>query len=93
MEPVRANLAEEARGRALVRAVAPEHVVSEAALVHSLDLATMAPSDQDFTAPFRLTVGAGACSGGRRLVWGAGGLALRRAGRAGQADQPNMCHH
>lgn len=59
MESVRSSLESDALKRAVVRGVAPQHLLSEPALVRCFDLATMAASDQDFTAPFKLTVGAG----------------------------------
>ena len=64
MPAVRDSLAGDALKRAVVRAVAPQHLLSEPAAVQRFDLATMTADDQDFTAPFRLTVGAGAL--GRR---------------------------
>lgn len=74
MPAVRDSLAGDALKHAVVRAVAPQHLLSEPALVRRFDLATMAASDQDFTAPFRLTVGAGALQQGgwRALEWVAG---------------------
>jgi len=65
MGAVRESLTDDALKRAIVRAVAPHHLISEPACLHTLDLATMKDEDQDFTAPFRLTVGAGE----RRAIW------------------------
>ena len=59
MEAVRGSLREDALKRAVVRAVAPQHLMSEPACLQRFDLATMRAADQDFTAPFKLTVGAG----------------------------------
>lgn len=60
MEAVRSSLKADALQRAVVRCVAPQHLLSEPACVHSLDLATMRAAEQDFTSPFTLTPGAGA---------------------------------
>ncbi|KAI3435512.1 hypothetical protein D9Q98_001578 [Chlorella vulgaris] len=59
MEAVRSSLKADALQRAVVRCVAPQHLLSEPACVHSLDLATMRAAEQDFTSPFTLTPGAG----------------------------------
>lgn len=59
MEAVRSSLASDALKRAIVGAVRPEHLLSEPACVQRFDLATMSAADQDFTVPFRITVGAG----------------------------------
>ncbi|PRW18336.1 putative arginine N-methyltransferase 3 [Chlorella sorokiniana] len=59
MEAVRESLRDEALRRAVVRAVRAQDLISEAQCVQRFDLATMSADDQDFTAPFRLTVGAG----------------------------------
>jgi protein arginine N-methyltransferase 3 len=43
----------------VVRGVSPSDLLTEAQEVASFDLATMAPSDQDFTAAFRLEAASG----------------------------------
>ena len=43
----------------VVAPVDPAHLVTSPQLLHTLDLATMAPADADFTGPFRLQPCAG----------------------------------
>ena len=54
MAPVLAHLAQQGVGKALVLPVAPCDVVTCAALLQTLDLATMAPADADFSATVEL---------------------------------------
>lgn len=58
--------------RGLVRAVPASEVVTEAVCVKTLDLATMAARDQDFTAEFRLEPRPGGARGGEGWRGGAG---------------------
>ncbi|KAL4458014.1 hypothetical protein ABPG75_012879 [Micractinium tetrahymenae] len=69
MGAVRDSLWDDALKRAVVRVVSPQHLLSEPLCLQSFDLATMKPSDQDFTAPFRLTVGAGPQRCGALVLW------------------------
>ncbi|KAL4432876.1 hypothetical protein ABPG77_008202 [Micractinium sp. CCAP 211/92] len=69
MEAVRDSLRGDALKRAVVRAVSPQHLLSEPLRLHTFDLAAMRPSDQDFTAPFRLTVGAGPQRCAALVLW------------------------
>ncbi|GIL52530.1 hypothetical protein Vafri_8372 [Volvox africanus] len=54
MRPVAEAIAEAGKGQAVVLEVRPEHILTETACVKELDLCTMRPEDQDFTAEFRL---------------------------------------
>lgn len=52
-----------------MRPVAAADILTEPALVRTLDLATMAAADQDFTASFRLAAGAGPVACHALVVW------------------------
>ncbi|KXZ55523.1 hypothetical protein GPECTOR_2g1072 [Gonium pectorale] len=54
MTPVAEAIAEAGRGQAVVLDVKKEHLITSTACVRDLDLCTMRPEDQDFTADFRL---------------------------------------
>ncbi|GIL79699.1 hypothetical protein Vretimale_12350, partial [Volvox reticuliferus] len=54
MSPVAEAIAEAGKGQAVVLEVRPEHILTDTACVKELDLCTMRPEDQDFTAEFRL---------------------------------------
>lgn len=54
MDAVADDIRRASQGRVLVREVAADMVVTSCAQLHSMDLATMLPSDQDFSAPFEL---------------------------------------
>ncbi|PSC72845.1 putative arginine N-methyltransferase 3 isoform A [Micractinium conductrix] len=69
MESVRESLMSDALRRAIVRPVLAQHVISEPTCVQSFDLATMKADDQDFTASFRLTVGAGPQACHSLVLW------------------------
>eukprot|EP00887_Chlorella_sp_A99_P001499 scaffold8.g1499.t1 len=69
MPGVAAALHSSALREVVVRQVAAEHVLGEGVEVRAFDLATMAPPDQDFTADFRLTVGAGPVEVGALVLW------------------------
>ncbi|KAG2501748.1 hypothetical protein HYH03_000248 [Edaphochlamys debaryana] len=54
MTPVAQAIAEAGRGQAVVLEVKQEHIRTSTACVKELDMCTMKPEDQDFTANFRL---------------------------------------
>lgn len=64
MAPIAGELRATAAGGVLVRQVEEGALATAPARVHTMDIATMAPADQDFTAEFTLQEAAGGDSGG-----------------------------
>ena len=78
MAPVADELRRGAAGKVLVREVSARHLVTAAARAHAMDLATMAPADQDFTSEFSLAaLPAGAAASGGGGGGGGGGGSAR----------------
>lgn len=73
MSPIADDLRRGMAGKVLVREVAEAHLSTAAARVHSLDLATMKASDQDFTAAFSLSAPPPRAGGGGGGGRGGGG--------------------
>ncbi len=69
MSTVGDSLRQAALREAVVRNVHPQHIMSEAQQLVSLDLATMKRSDQDFTSEFILKSSAGPRTCGAIVLW------------------------